>query len=183
MNTGRVVEQGSHEKLMSMRGAYYDLVQAQNFSSQRRPSAVSYEEDEDEEKEKQMRRLTMVKNVPSYPVADGRTSMAASRRSSFRSFRAPSMISRRSSMHPPSMIIRRSIVINDEGHEDMLVEEEPTYTFMSLVKFTFGFSKPEKLYMVIALGFCIICGLATPVQSGKLHNRTCCVKRKIDGVR
>ena len=44
--------------------------------------------------------------------------------------------------------------------------EEPDYGVWTITKFVFSFGKQETLLMIIGFLFCIICGLATPVQSG-----------------
>jgi len=59
MSKGRIVEQGSHDKLLERRGAYYSLVEAQRISAENEERTVSEKEDLEgsEDTEEELRKM------------------------------------------------------------------------------------------------------------------------------
>lgn len=50
---------------------------------------------------------------------------------------------------------------------EQVVAADTRYNLWTLIKFIFNFNRPETLWMVLASTFCVMGGLATPVQSGE----------------
>jgi ATP-binding cassette subfamily B (MDR/TAP) protein 1 len=60
-----------------------------------------------------------------------------------------------------------SIIAPASPSTSQTVTAEPNHPLWPLIKFVFSFGKKETWLMIIGFMFCIICGLATPVQSGE----------------
>ena len=137
MASGRVVEQGTHEQLVESRGAYFDLINNQNFDKEEEPSTSS--DTEEETKEVLAKTPTVTEKVQETPLL-------------------PRVVSVAANADPTLAAIIRS-------NQPELAPEK--YTFWALLKWTLSFGKPEFTAMFLAFIFCVICGLGTPVHSGK----------------
>ena len=144
MSQGRVVEQGDHQQLLGMRGAYFDLISAQQFNEREAVPPLELEVGEAGVK------------------VEGEVSSNSTDKTRHEGVKEdvdqPTPASESSGM----------LVTADEVQQAADAEKE-TYRLWTLIKFVATFSKQETGLVIIALLFCIICGLATPVQSGMLR--------------
>jgi ATP-binding cassette subfamily B (MDR/TAP) protein 1 len=150
MSGGKVAEEGTHEQLLARQGPYYDLIRAQQFDDEKKRADTIDEEENDEEQEKLLRRLSS-KNLGTIQHDPIETS---SRRSSM--YRRASLQHNRLS----------STFVAAGGNQEP--EDQLNYPTWTLIKFIFSFNKPEAFLMVTGVFFCIVSGLANPVQAGML---------------
>lgn len=146
MAQGKVIEQGTHAQLYSQQGPYYELVRDQQMpSKEMEPSPLIASPDDSHEKEAHMRTLSENSEtgilVPDpKETADGGLC--------------------RSATEPGT------VTGNESSPELAEQDPEQQYSIWTLLRFVYSLNKPEGTIMAIAAGFCIICGLATPVQAG-----------------
>ena len=136
MQQGRIIEQGTHDTLLELRGAYFNLVSAQRIGDDRKQDAPENEKEALEE-------LTTVQSsrtgshVPYDPddekLALGRTTTGKS-------------ISSR---------------VLEEGKGE---KKSPKYSLWTLIKFIASFNTKEWMFMLIGLTFSIIAGGGQPTQ-------------------
>jgi ATP-binding cassette, subfamily B (MDR/TAP), member 1 len=141
MSNGRVVEQGTHEELVERSGAYFDLINTQNFDHADETNAAGSDSDIESKQ---------------YTAADGLTKIKTVEQA----HDAASLPSASSAAAAP--VLR---MIMDAEHPELAHPER--YTFWALLKWTLSFGKPEFKVMAVAFLFCVICGLGTPVHSGR----------------
>lgn len=163
MEKGTIIEQGSHAQLLARRGAYYNLVAAQQIEEEVRQASESIEDPVDEEEEMLIRRMSRYKNVGGFytNANDAAEHMTARER------RASTI--RKSSM---AKSITKSIASVAIAQRGPLTDEEPKYKLFTLLSFIASFNKQEWHLMLIGLLFCIIAGGANPVQAGEFPH--CC---------
>ena len=136
MQQGRIIEQGTHDALLELKGAYFNLVSAQRIGDERK-------QDEPENEKEALEELAMVQSsrtgshVPYDPddekLALGRTTTGKS-------------ISSR---------------ILEEGKGE---KKGPHYSLWTLIKFIASFNTKEWMFMLIGLTFSIISGGGQPTQ-------------------
>lgn len=165
MEKGTIIEQGNHSQLLARRGAYYNLVAAQQIEEEVRQASESLEDPIDEEEEMLIRRMSRYKNVGGFytNANDAAEHMTARER------RASTI--RKSTMGKSIAKSATSVAIAQRGP---LTDEEPKYGLWTLLKFIASFNKQEWHLMLLGLGFCIIAGGANPVQAGKFPKRPQC---------
>lgn len=151
MASGKIVEQGNHAKLLAKRGAYYNLVAAQQIEDETKKHTEALEEPFDEEEEKLIRRMSRWKNVGGFykNPHDAHDNLS----SRLRRPSAAAMSNRKSAA---------SMVLQKRGE---LTEEEPNYSLWTLMKFVAGFNKKEWHWMLVGIFFSVIAGGAQPVQA------------------
>ena len=157
MEKGRIIEQGNHAQLLSRRGAYYNLVAAQQIEDEVKQTSESMEDAIDPEEEMLIRRMSRYKNVGGFYTnpADTADHMTARLR------RASTV---RKSVAKSVTKSVASVAIATRGP---LTDEEPEYTTMTLLGFIASFNKKEWHLMLLGLLFCIVAGGANPTQAGK----------------
>lgn len=141
MSQGRVVEQGDHQQLLRMRGAYFDLISAQQFNE--RETVLPHELEVGEAGAK----------------VEGELSSNSTNKT-----RHGGVKEDVDQPTPPSE--SSGMLVTADQVQQAADAEKETYRLWTLIKFVATFSKQETGLVVVALLFCIICGLATPVQSG-----------------
>ncbi|KAF6831526.1 ABC multidrug transporter mdr1 [Colletotrichum plurivorum] len=139
MSAGRIVEQGTHDELLERRGAYYNLVSAQNIA---RVNELDAEEEEaiDAEDDELIRKKSRVSEKGF--VADPEDNIAAK-------------LQRTSTSKSLS-----SIALQNRKEEG-----EVKHGLWTLIKLIGSFNKEEWHLMLIGLFFSIICGGGNPTQA------------------
>jgi ATP-binding cassette, subfamily B (MDR/TAP), member 1 len=139
MSEGRIIEQGTHDDLLEKKGAYYNLVTAQNIAAINELTAEEEEAINDEE-EKLIRKASTIKEEGYIP--DPNDDIAA-------------RLGRSTTQKSAS-----SVAI--AGHKP---ETENKYGLWVLIKLIGSFNKQEWHLMLIGLFFSIICGGGNPTQA------------------
>lgn len=149
MSEGRIVEQGSHDELLDKKGAYYNLVSAQNIAAAEELTAEEEERLEAEETElirKKSTRLSgrhSIHDMEGDFMADPDDDIAAKMRRS----------STRQSVSSLALKKKES-------------EAEEHYSLWTLMKLIMSFNKREWKLMVIGLIFSAVCGGGNPTAAG-----------------
>ncbi|CAM1505503.1 Fc.00g111400.m01.CDS01 [Cosmosporella sp. VM-42] len=140
MSEGRIVEQGTHNDLLERRGAYYNLVSAQNIAA---ADELTAEEQTalDEEEVELMKKITT--NKAGGDIVDPDDDIAAK-------------LNRSSTSKSAS-----SLALQGRKSEDA----EQKYSLGTLIKLIASFNQPEMKYMLIGLVFSAICGGGNPTQA------------------
>ncbi|KAF7542542.1 hypothetical protein G7Z17_g11483 [Cylindrodendrum hubeiense] len=136
MTEGRIVEQGTHNELLEKRGAYFNLVSAQNIAAAEELTAE--EQAEIDAEETLIRKMSTKDGV----VADPDDDIAAK-------------LNRTTTSKSVS-----SIALHGRKPE-----EEHKYSLWTLVKLIASFNSPEWKFMIIGLVFSAICGGGNPTQA------------------
>lgn len=157
MEKGKIIEQGNHGQLLARRGAYYNLVAAQQIEEEVKQHSENLEDPIDAEEEMLIRRMSRYKNVGGFytnpnDAADHMTARLR-RTSTVRKSIAKS--------------VAKSVTSVAIAQRGPLTDEEPNYTIWQLLKFIAAFNKAEWYIMLAGLFFCIIAGGANPTQAGK----------------
>jgi ATP-binding cassette subfamily B (MDR/TAP) protein 1 len=141
MSQGRIVEQGTHDQLLEKRGAYFNLVDAQQIAA----AADNNNADE----------LARIDKVESelYPTSTAEKAGVFEEdpddlNLKNRLYRTQSGMSASS----------KALKVKDP-------EEQAQYSLWTLIKMTAEFNKKEMHLMLIGLVFCIVCGFGNPTQS------------------
>lgn len=139
MTEGRIVEQGTHNALLEKRGAYYNLVSAQNIAT---ADKITPEEQAaiDAEEEALIRKMTT--NKEGGVVADPDDDIAAK-------------LNRSTTTKSASSVAL-------QGHK---AEQQQKYTLWTLIKLIASFNAPELKFMLVGLVFSAICGGGNPTQA------------------
>lgn len=141
MSEGRIVEQGTHNELVEKRGAYFNLVSAQNIAA---AEAMTAEEQAaiDEEEETLIRKMSTNKQGEFVADPDDNIQARLDRSTTTKSASSVALQNRRP-------------------------EEEEKYSLWTLIKVIAAFNSPELMYMLIGLVFAAICGGGNPTQAGQ----------------
>ncbi|EWC45624.1 hypothetical protein DRE_05185 [Drechslerella stenobrocha 248] len=142
MSQGRIVEQGKHNDLLEARGAYYNLVEAQQFQESRHRS------DEDEADEKlaeaaedlKLQRTRTKASIADVDPADLEMANRLARADTTKSVASAALAAK------PT-------------------EEAQQYSLWTLIKLIAGYNRTEKTLMVFGIIMCIIAGGGYPTQS------------------
>lgn len=142
MSEGRIIEQGTHNDLVEKRGAYYNLVSAQNIAA---ADELTAEEQAaiDEKEETLIRKMST--NKEGDFVADPDDDIHAKLERSTTGKSASSLAFQR----------RKP-------------EEVQKYSLWTLIKVIAAFNGPEMKFMIVGLFFAAICGGGNPTQAGSL---------------
>jgi ATP-binding cassette subfamily B (MDR/TAP) protein 1 len=145
MSQGRIVEQGTHDELLEKRGAYFNLVTAQNIAAVNEldsdEEAAINEEEERILIRKASSRAQEAGGAGAY-IEDPDDNIAAKLKRSSTSKSASSM----------ALAARKK-------------QAEQKYSLWTLIKLVASFNKAEWKLMVVGLIFSIICGGGNPVQA------------------
>lgn len=139
MQEGRIVEQGNHDQLLELRGAYYRLVEAQKISA---VAQVTEEEQAkmDAEEDELIRQNS--RTGVEY-VADPDDENIGNRLNRTQSEKSQS-----------------SLVLQNRKPES-----QKDYGLWTLLKVIYSFNKKETHFMLLGLFWSIICGAGNPVQA------------------
>ncbi|KAM6523090.1 hypothetical protein FSOLCH5_003709 [Fusarium solani] len=139
MSEGRIVEQGTHNDLLERRGAYFNLVSAQNIAAAEEMTA---EEQAviDEEHETILRKITTTNQGGIIADPDDNIAAKLDRTASSKS--------------------KSSLALQGQKTED-----EQKYSLWTLIKLITSFNGPEWKLMLIGLFFSAICGGGNPTQA------------------
>nr|WNT93874.1 putative ABC transporter [Emericellopsis sp.] len=144
MAKGKVVEQGSHDELLEKRGAYYELVHAQQLNSSKETLGSTDSPEGEVEKDSSLGEFSQVDDaVLPHDIIDEDAN----------------------SLHPRPSTAQPIVAAVTDKNDKNGSPRGSQYTFWTLVKFVFSFNRPETMSMLVAFVFCVIVGLATPVMS------------------
>lgn len=138
MTNGTVVEQGKHDELLENRASYYNLVEAQKFSTKQQEE----HEEEIDEVEAQLDRAVTHNSIGKSQTNhdDAELKRKLDRTTSTQSVSSAALKSRQPAA-------------------------EGQYSLWTLIKLVASFNKPEMGLMLIGLFFSIICGAGNPTQA------------------
>ncbi|KAI0190211.1 ABC multidrug transporter Mdr1 [Xylaria flabelliformis] len=139
MSQGAIIEQGTHDDLLQKKGAYYNLVTAQNIAAVQAPADA--DEDEEDDDAKLIRRISTHGSGAGYSEDPDDNIAAKLKRSSTQA----SVSSRVLKNRKP--------------------EEEIKYSVWTLVKLIASFNRTEWKLMIWGLFWSIICGGGNPTQA------------------
>ncbi|KAI0128530.1 P-loop containing nucleoside triphosphate hydrolase protein [Xylariales sp. AK1849] len=140
MSQGSIVEQGDHNKLLEKRGAYFNLVTAQNIAAVNELTAEEQAE-LDEVDEKLARKATTKEGEASYSEDPDDNIRAKLNRSTTQGSASSRALQNRKA------------------------EEEKKYNLWTLIKLVAAFNRKEWKLMVWGLFWSVICGGGNPVQA------------------
>ncbi|KAL1878822.1 hypothetical protein VTK73DRAFT_7475 [Phialemonium thermophilum] len=144
MSNGRIVEQGTHDELVEKRGAYYNLVSAQNIA------AVDAEENEGSDEDEDLRLIRKLSTKEAGDSAAGAGDYAGD---------------------PDDDIaarLKRSTTQKSASSMALAARQKEgaqKYSLWTLIKLIASFNKEEWKLMVIGLIFAAICGGGNPTQA------------------
>jgi ATP-binding cassette subfamily B (MDR/TAP) protein 1 len=139
MNKGTVVEQGNHDTLIQKQGAYHALVEAQQLEDQKKSTAVDTDDQVSSIEDLVVRKMSLQKE----------TNVTAAESSE------------------KDGVAAESSTGDVEETAGATIQSKTNYSWWELIKFVASFNRSERIYLIIAFFFCLICGAATPVQAGK----------------
>lgn len=148
MSQGRIVEQGTHNELLKMEGAYHSLVTAQAIAK------VDADED-DASSSSEDNEVELIKKATSR-----RESGAAARADGFEEDPDDKNIAARLNRQATSK--SQSSVALQQGRK---VEDEQQYSTWTLIKLLASFNRDEWLLMCVGFVFAILSGLGNPTMS------------------
>ncbi|MCJ1310160.1 GTPase-activating protein [Agyrium rufum] len=141
MSEGRIVEQGTHDQLLELRKAYYNLVEAQRITAQRKEAAA----EEEAELQKIETELYKTPATEKGNAFDEDPEDAAIREKLQRTNTGKSI---------------SSVTLKQRQGE-----AKKQYGLWTLIKVIGAFNKQERWLMIAGLGFSIIAGGGNPTQS------------------
>ena len=141
MSQGRIIEQGTHDRLLEKRTAYYNLVEAQRISAEKEEQNADEDEMSDDI-EKRLDKTPSIEKVDAFEADpdDANLGNKLKRTTTGRSV--------------SSMALQKK---NDTSG--------PQYSLWTLIKVVGSFNKEEKSLMLIGLFFSIIAGGGNPTQA------------------
>ncbi|CAG9953532.1 unnamed protein product [Clonostachys rosea f. rosea IK726] len=137
MNKGTVVEQGNHDTLIQKQGAYHALVEAQQLEDQKKSTAVDTDDQVSSIEDLVVRKMSLQKE----------TNVTAAESSE------------------KDGVAAESSTGDVEETAGATIQSKTNYSWWELIKFVASFNRSERIYLIIAFFFCLICGAATPVQA------------------
>ncbi|KAI0429203.1 ABC transporter [Xylaria sp. FL1042] len=141
MSQGAIVESGTHDELIEKKGAYFNLVTAQNIAAVKRPANEDENEDQEDDDEQLIRRMSSAQSGAAYSDDPNDNIAAKLKRSSTQASVSSRVLKGRNA------------------------EEEAKYSVWTLVKLTASFNRSEWKLMVWGLFWSIICGGGNPTQA------------------
>ena len=136
MQLGRIVEQGTHDELLELKGAYYNLVSAQRIGNQDDEEL----EETSESSEKELTRIHSSKSGVSAVMADPDDEKLALGRT------------------------RSGKSISSNVLDERKPQKDAQYSLWTIIKFIAGFNAQEWWVLCIGFVFTAISGAAQPVQ-------------------
>ncbi|KAI5294549.1 GTPase-activating protein [Ascosphaera acerosa] len=147
---GKIVEQGTHDQLVSKGGTYASLVNSQRLNEEREAEALA-DHDVDEDG----------KGIDAQVAHSGSSGYEAAHDKV--PLQRESTLTRNASTDIEKVATKESIsqaILAKHGEE-----AEPKYSLTKLIRFISSFNRPETTLMILALLASIITGGATPTQS------------------
>ena len=141
MSQGAIIVSGTHDVLLQKKGAYYNLVTAQNIAAVQKREREEEEEEQEDDDEQLIRRMSSTHSGAAYSD-DPNDNIAAK-------------LKRSSTQHSVSSRVLKN----------RKAEEEAKYSVWTLVKMTASFNRTEWKLMLWGLFWAIICGGGNPVQA------------------
>ncbi|KAL8805888.1 MAG: hypothetical protein Q9182_001669 [Xanthomendoza sp. 2 TL-2023] len=155
MSQGRIVEQGTHDELLEMRSAYYNLVEAQRLSAEKEAEEMEMEQDQEETNE--------VLKVASHTSKSGANLTRTNTEKSINNTLEQTTTSK-------SLRARLTRTATGKSISERVLEERGSggksdYSLWTLIKVVGSFNKKEVHLMLIGLFFSIIAGGGNPTQA------------------
>lgn len=141
---GRIVEQGTHDRLVDQKGTYHSLVEAQRINEEKDAEALESDDELEEEDVLPKPDIARIKTV-----ASGSASLDAEDEKARLSFG-------RSGTHKSissAVLSKRTPEIGKK------------YSLWTLVRFIFSFNRPEIRYMLVGFLFSFLAGGGQPTQA------------------
>ncbi|OTB07208.1 hypothetical protein M426DRAFT_318239 [Hypoxylon sp. CI-4A] len=151
MSQGAIIEQGSHDQLLALNGAYAKLVTAQNIAAVNAPSQE--EQDAIAAHDEQLIRTT--------------SKMSQISRQLSKPFEADSVLEDSKAGFEDEKLSRpiTQASVSSKAIKRIAPEEEKSYGLWTLIKLIASFNKEEWHLMVWGLFWSIICGAGNPTQA------------------
>ncbi|KAF3769875.1 P-loop containing nucleoside triphosphate hydrolase protein [Cryphonectria parasitica EP155] len=148
MSQGKIVEQGTHNELLKMEGAYHSLVTAQAIATVNDDDDESNPSEDDDE-------IELIKKKTS----QGETATAVEGEGGFEADPDDTNIAARLNRQATSKSVSSVAMQNRKA------PEEREYSLWSLIKLLASFNKEEWPMMVVGLFFAVLSGGGNPVMS------------------
>jgi len=148
MSEGRIVEQGSHDELLEMRGAYYNLVTAQKIAAVNQLTPEEEAELDDKAEKALIRKMTNASHPEDAGEAEAGFTVDPDDDIGARLNRS----STQKSASSVAFAARRK-------------QPEQKYGLWTLIKLISSFNKEEWKLMVVGVVFSAICGAGNPTQA------------------
>jgi ATP-binding cassette subfamily B (MDR/TAP) protein 1 len=137
MSEGRIVEQGNHTELLEKKGAYYNLVSAQNIS-----------------KVMETKRMTVREEAEIIQFRSFVNEL----------FGGEDILGKDSVVDPDDDLATLRKSVSSMVIQKQSKERAKRYSLMSLIKLIASFNKEEWILMVTGLFACVLCGAGNPVS-------------------
>ena len=142
MSRGRIIEQGNHDELIALEGAYYNLVSAQKI-------AAADELDPDEEEALDEAESTLIKHL------------SMNKRSSYYMGEPADIIPKLQRTETTKSMAPEEIILRKEPHPDTK-KKDSTWSLIMLIA---SFNRSEWKLMLFGMFWCIIAGAGNPVAA------------------
>ena len=139
MQTGRIVEQGTHDELLELKGGYHSLVEAQRIGAKEEAEAALQDPSASDEELARIQTTKSGSGSEGTPVDPEDEKLALGRTKSNKSI--------------SSQVLQEK---DDKG--------APTYSLLTLIRFIWSFNVKEWWIMCIGFVFTCIAGAGQPVQ-------------------
>ncbi|KZF22582.1 P-loop containing nucleoside triphosphate hydrolase protein [Xylona heveae TC161] len=141
MSRGRIVEQGTHDELLRLRSAYYNLVEAQRIAA-----------------------INENKAIDEVPILDERDRQivgtpTSEKKDAFESDPEDAAMAEKLNR------TQTTKSISSMALKQRQPESRPKYSLWTLIKLVASFNRKERLFMLLGLAFSIVCGGGNPTQS------------------
>lgn len=133
------MEQGNHDALIEKQGAYHALVEAQQLEDEKKSTAVDIDDQVSSMEDLVIRKMSLQKETNAAAVESSEK----------------------------DDVVAESSADDVEETAGATIASKTKYSWWELIKFVASFNRSERIYLIIAFFFCLICGAATPVQAGK----------------
>ncbi|KAL8697635.1 MAG: hypothetical protein Q9224_002212 [Gallowayella concinna] len=155
MSHGRIVEQGTHDELLEMRSAYYNLVEAQRLSAEKEAEVMETEQDPEE--------INQILTVASHTSKPGANLTRTNTEKSMIKTLEHTTTSK-------SLRARLTRTVTGKSISERVLEErgpdgKSDYSLWTLIKVVGSFNKKEVHLMLVGLFFSIIAGGGNPTQA------------------
>ncbi|KAL8673835.1 MAG: hypothetical protein Q9168_001747 [Polycauliona sp. 1 TL-2023] len=156
MSQGRIVEQGSHDELLEMRSAYYNLVEAQRLSAEKEAEEIEMGEKQDE--------IDELLQVASHGSNSGvKLTRTITEKSTSNSLDHPTTTNKSLRAKLTRTVTGKSV--SERVLEGGGSDKKTQYSLWTLIKVVGGFNRKEWHIMLVGLFFSIIAGGGNPTQA------------------